>query len=81
MIFETSFRHYVVLHLLRFHHTLKELGFLSKYINNISTVISSFSLLLSRGYMIDFPKTFNIILISCILFQLLDDDHRHPLKI
>ena len=74
--FETLFRPYVVLHVLHFYHTLIELGFPSNYFNSISTVISSLSLLLSRGYIIDFSKTLNIILISC---QLLDDDHRHPL--
>ena len=49
--------------------------------NSISTVISSFSLLLSRGYIIDLSETLNIILISFILCQLLHDDHRHPSKI
>ena len=64
---------------LHFHHTLIELGFPSKYFNSIPTVISSVSLLLSKGHIIDFSKTLNIILISCILYQLLDDGHRHPL--
>ena len=82
MIFETSFRPYVVLHVLHFHHTLIELGFPSKYFNtcSISTVISRLSLLLSRGYIIDLSKTLNIILISCIYCQLLDDDQTSPIK-
>ena len=59
VIFETSFRPYVGLHMLHFHQILIELGFPSKYFNSISTVISSFSLLLSKAYIIDLSKTFN----------------------
>ena len=78
VIFETSCSPYVVLHVLHFHHTFIE-GIPSKYFNNISTVISSFSLLLSKGYSIGLSKTLNIFLIPCIYCQILDDDHTHRL--
>ena len=81
MIFETSFRLYVVLHVLHFHYTLIEVVFVSKYFSSISIVISSFSLLLSKGYIIDLSKTVKIILISCILSQLLDYGPGYPCQI
>ena len=79
MLLETSFGPYVVLHVLHFHYVLIEFIFPSKHFNNISTISFSFLLLLSNGYIIDISKTLNNILISGILCQLLDDDHRHPL--
>ena len=69
----------MVLHVLHFHYTLTVLGFPNKYCYNISTVISSFSMLLSKN-IIDLSKTLNIMLVSCILCQLLDDDQSPTVK-
>ena len=81
MIFETSFRPYVLLYLLHFHHTLIELVFPSKCFNSISTAISSFRCYYLEDVLL-LSKTLNIILISCILCQLLYDGHRQtsPVK-